>query len=590
MTGGAAAGGAARLPPPGGSSLSPEEQHRGSAEYIRILQPTDRLVLFRGEFERARPVVLIYEAGLRDGDHFESSAECSFGHVMVYVNNIVVREEMLDVGVSVNMFALRLQMVRSPWGAVEGKELRQQPWVLLFPLLPEGLDVTVPNFTGIEIVASLLVNDTEKFLSSSLCGSHQPPGSPAENALLWNVAKFVNLSVDRPGLQTLRFTVKEGEGAASHLLKSRVAPLDADVFVFEDDQDPHLICLPASQSPPRVISMAKTSLQERIASIAARQDSMQLIEVWTNVRHGRRTCWYSHVMGQKLRQSDEENSVSRSSGNGEDDAGVEGRSEVNEDGGGGSADVAVCVSGAMRGSEAKLIKDNLLSKLPKFDLFAYILSDGTAPSETRLISLFPQNFKIASDLPLQTDLIDGHRFIYYRPDKPEPLKRLVHLWHDVDECYRLVQELYRSRRYTHIIRARPDVVIPGFSWKDVEEDPRISVPATDQVARWAHITDFFAIGSRRDMSIYMTIFRNCLYAIKAPFYPTMPRWISEVKLEACLFAAGVPWRHVGHWRYMILRGRSSCGSTRCWQEAETSISSSSGDGAFRYFHNGTRAF
>ena len=27
-------------------------------------------------------------------------AECSFGHVMVYVNNIVVREEMLDVGVS----------------------------------------------------------------------------------------------------------------------------------------------------------------------------------------------------------------------------------------------------------------------------------------------------------------------------------------------------------------------------------------------------------------------------------------------------------------------------------------------------------
>ena len=50
-----------------------EEQHRGSAEYIRILQPTDRLVLFRGEFERARPVMLVYEAGLREGDHFESS-------------------------------------------------------------------------------------------------------------------------------------------------------------------------------------------------------------------------------------------------------------------------------------------------------------------------------------------------------------------------------------------------------------------------------------------------------------------------------------------------------------------------------------
>ena len=98
----------------------------------------------------------------------------------------------------------------------------------------------MPNFTGIEIVASLLVNDTEKFLSSSLCGSQPPPGAPAENELSWNVAKFVKLSVDRPGLQTLRFAVKEGEGAASNLLKSRVAPLDADVFVFDDDQDPHL--------------------------------------------------------------------------------------------------------------------------------------------------------------------------------------------------------------------------------------------------------------------------------------------------------------------------------------------------------------
>jgi hypothetical protein len=135
-------------------------------------------------------------------------------------------------------------------------------------------------------------------------------------------------------------------------------------------------------------------------------------------------------------------------------------------------------------------------------------------------------------------------------------------------------------------------------------------------ARWAHITDVFAVGPRQLMAAYMTIFRGCLYTTRAPLFDTHPRWDSEVKLgcvkvracpcyhvpalthalcvsqeklEKCLEEMGVEWQHVGHWRFVALRARSSCGSTGCWdQDAENDDSAD--DGPFRYFRNGTRAF
>mmetsp|Transcript_83912 Transcript_83912/g.224492 ORF Transcript_83912/g.224492 Transcript_83912/m.224492 type:complete len:145 (+) Transcript_83912:526-960(+) len=132
--------------------------------------------------------------------------------------------------------------------------------------------------------------------------------------------------------------------------------------------------------------------------------------------------------------------------------------------------------------------------------------------------------------------------------------------------------------------------------------PPLMVCPPPLVARWAHVTDVFAVGAREWMASYMTMFRGCLYEISAPLYHTHPRWDSEEKLEVCLKAAGVPWRHVPQWRFVAVRAASSCGSTGCWQtpatvdagvvdgEPEGSDADDSGLPPSRFFKNGTRAF
>eukprot|EP00802_Teleaulax_amphioxeia_P025138 Tamp_25948.p1 GENE.Tamp_25948~~Tamp_25948.p1 ORF type:complete len:179 (+),score=14.63 Tamp_25948:325-861(+) len=177
----------------------------------------------------------------------------------------------------------------------------------------------------------------------------------------------------------------------------------------------------------------------------------------------------------------------------------------------------------------------------------------------------------------------------------EPVQRLVQLWHGVDRCFRLVEkaEEQAGQRYDLIVRARPDIMINGLSHEDFLKDSLAShtilVPATPKQARWAHITDVFAVGPRDKMAVYMTIFRRCLYSVRAPLYDTHPRWDSEEKLEQCLGDEGVSWRHVEHWRFVALRARSSCGSTGCWEQDALNDDSAE-EGPFRYFRNGSRAF
>jgi len=254
--------------------------------------------------------------------------------------------------------------------------------------------------------------------------------------------------------------------------------------------------------------------------------------------------------------------------------------------------VAVCVSGAMRALQPDLLHATLLSKLKNYDMFVYTLDDGTA---VRLPALAVDAADIAADYPLDMSLTDAFEYVYASPYHMEPVQRLVQLWHGVDRCFRLIQqaEARRGRRYDLVIRARPDIMINGLSAADFGwSSPAmraVLVPATPRQARWAHITDVFACGPRDLMGAYMTIFRSCLYTARTPLYDTHPRWDSEEKLEKCLHDLGVPWNHVGRWRFVALRARSSCGSTGCWDRNALNDDSAD-DGPFRYFRNGSRAF
>ena len=135
----------------------------------------------------------------------------------------------------------------------------------------------------------------------------------------------------------------------------------------------------------------------------------------------------------------------------------------------------------------------------------------------------------------------------------------IQLWHGVDRCFRLIQraEEQAGQRYQIIVRARPDIMINGLSRQDFTLDSpaahTILVPATPKQARWAHITDVFAVGPRDKMAAYMTMFRHCLYSVRAPLYDTHPRWDSEEKLEQCLRELGVSWKHVAHWRQKVAK-------------------------------------
>jgi hypothetical protein len=190
-------------------------------------------------------------------------------------------------------------------------------------------------------------------------------------------------------------------------------------------------------------------------------------------------------------------------------------------------------------------------------------------------------------------LVDAADYVY---GWGKPVQRLVQLWHGVDQCFRAMvrAEEKAGWRYDLVVRARPDIMIRGLTPADFTLDTpaardSIRVASTPKQARWAHITDVFAVGPRHLMQRFMTIFRSCLYTARAPVYDTHPRWDSEEKLETCMRELGVPWRHEARWRFVALRARGSCGSTGCYAHTADTDDSAE-DGPFRYFQNGSRAF
>ncbi|EKX39099.1 hypothetical protein GUITHDRAFT_143710 [Guillardia theta CCMP2712] len=323
-------------------------------------------------------------------------AECGWGHVIVRMNDEVVRTEMVEVGVNeVSMIPPDGQGVcddvwcpsadgQKPMGSGEGEG---DATAALGPPVPPaasrwfegGADVIVPNFTGVEIVAALLMDDREKFLSSSVCGSHILPGGPAESMLSWNMAKFAGIAIDQSGLQgdfhgqnkpagaNRLHSCSQGRGGEERRAnggwgadgtvggRSRRACGGEKIGRKGEEEEQELDSVP--------------SLRSLLAMLPPEPNV--LVDEWTRL----------------LKQAGAKMSVSDSKGR--EESGETGREKGGETGGekmpraGADEDdakVAVCLSGAMRGSEASLIQEMLFSKLPKFDLFAYILNDGTAPS------------------------------------------------------------------------------------------------------------------------------------------------------------------------------------------------------------------